>query len=127
MNVGERLRAVRKQLGYTQRHAAALAGMHPQHLCDLERGRIAIPSLETLSRLAAAYGMGVDELIGSGRSYAADELPEGLRELLSDPEWTEAITPAWVETLVRIEHAGRRLRTKRQFLEAYLALSRILQ
>ncbi len=126
MHIGDRVRAVRTELGLTQRKAAALAGLHFQYLSDLECSRIANPSLDTLSRLAAAYGMGVDELIGHGRDYDEDELPEGLRKLLSDPEWSERITPSWIETLMRIRHEGRGLRTKDEFLEAYLSLRRIL-
>jgi len=124
-NVGERLRSIRETLGLTQREAAAKAGMRHQYLSSLENGRVANPSLDTLARLAAAYGMGVDELIGQGRSYTRRELPAGLRKLLADPEWGQHVTPSWVETLMRVRHEGRPLKTKQEFLEAYLALRRI--
>jgi len=127
MTIGQRLREIRADLGYNQRQAANLAGMRYQYLSDLECERISNPSLETLTRLARAYGMGVDQLIGAAVSHARDELPEGLQELLEDPEWGDQITPEWIEALLRIDYQGRRLRTKRDFLEAYLALSRILE
>ena len=126
MDIAERLRSIRKRLGYTQREAALAAGMSPQYLSDLETGRIRNPSLETLERLAQAYGMGADELIGRGASTPREGLPEGLQELLADPHWEERIDELWVETLLRIRHAGVGLQTKEEFLEAYLALRRIL-
>ena len=126
MDIGERLRNIRKQLGYTQREAAGAAGMSPQYLSDLETGRIRNPSLETLQRLAQAYGMGVDELIGRRGRCRREDLPEGLQELLADPDWAEQINDLWVETLLRIRHGGRALGTKEEFLEAYLSLRRIL-
>ncbi len=125
MEIAERLRKVREQLGYTQREAAQRAGIRFQYLSNLENGRIANPSVNTLKKIAAAYGMGVDELIGQGVSPGAEELPAGLRELLADPDWAEQISPYWVETLLRIKHVARGLQTKEEFLEAFLALRRI--
>jgi transcriptional regulator with XRE-family HTH domain len=127
MRVGDRLRSIRKAQGLTQRALAAAAGMPAQYVSDLERGRIRNPSLETLSRVANALGIGVGELIGRGLEQRGADLPEGLRALLADPEWGEAITPEWVDTLLGVEHAGRRLQSKAEFLEAYLALRRLFE
>ncbi len=71
--------------------------------------------------------MGVDELIGAGREFEPSELPEGLRQLLEDPEWGPQITAAWVETLSRLRYQGRPLRTKEEYLEAYLFLRRLFR
>jgi len=126
MTIGERVRAIRKQHGMTQRAVAAAAGMLPQYLSDLERGRIGNPSLDTLRSIASVFAMGVDELIGRGLPYLEADLPGGLCQLLKDRQWAREITAEWVDALLRIEYAGRRLETKREFLEAYLALKRIL-
>ena len=126
MTLGERLRSIREDLGYTQREAAKMAGMRYQYLSNLENGRIGNPSVGTLGKLASAYSLGVDQIIGRGVPTEVGDLPNGLQELLADQEWGEQITEEWLETLLRIDHNGRRLRTKREFLEAYLALSRIL-
>ena len=125
MKIGERIRSVRESLGHTQRQVAEAARMPSQYLSDLERGRNANPGLDILSRLAEAMDVGVDDLVGRGRAYKRDELPPGLHELLEDDEWAPRFTPAWVETLARLRHAGRALRTKEEFLEAYLTLRRI--
>ena len=125
--IWDRLRAIRERQGLSQRAAGLAAGMSHQYLSNLENGRIRNPSLETLERLARAYGLGVDQLIGHGRQFSPDELPEGLRELLADPEWGEQLGEHWVETLMGIQHVGRRPQTKQEFLETFLALRRILQ
>jgi len=127
MAIGDRLRNIREKLGYTQRRAADRAGMRNQYLSNLENGRIANPSLDTLTKLAVAYDMGVDDLVGHVVPISEDQLPEGLRELLDDPDWSERLTDEWIDVLTKIQYQGRRLRTKREFLEAYLALSRILE
>ena len=126
-DIGQRIRGIRKARGHTQRAAAELANVHVQYLSDLERGRVANPSVATLTRLAGAYGIGVDELLGHGRPYAGSELPQSLRELLADPDWGAQITASWIETLMGVGHEGRKLQTKQEFLEAFLALRRILQ
>ena len=127
MEIGDRLRYIRKELGYTQREAAERADMQYQYLSNLENNRIPNPSLDTLQRLADAYGLGVDQLIGRGvLSLDANDLPQGLQELLEDPQWAEEITDDWIATLLRIEYRGVSLRSKRQFLEAYLYLRHLL-
>ena len=125
MDINERVRRIRKGLGLTQRKAAELVGVPVQYLCDLERGRNTNPSLTTLQRLATAYGIGVDDLVGYGLQRQSDELPEGIRDLLADPDWAPKMTPSWVETLTRLKHDGRGLQTKQEFLEAYLSLRRV--
>lgn len=124
--LAERLRTVRGSLGLSQKDAACKAGMKSQQLSDLERGRIKSPSLDTLARLAAAYNMGVDELIGRGQAHRPDEIPEGLAQLMGDPEWGSEITGEWVETLLAVRYCGRGLGSKREFLEAFLTLRRLL-
>ncbi|NSW58313.1 MAG: hypothetical protein HPY44_20080 [Armatimonadetes bacterium] len=44
---------------------------------------------------------------------------------MDDPEWSDQVTPDWVEALLRIKCGGRWLQTKHDFLEAFLALRRI--
>jgi transcriptional regulator with XRE-family HTH domain len=124
--IGERLKCLRRDLGISQRDAAAAAGMGFQYLSDLENGRIQNPSLQTLMRLAVAYSVGVDDLVGHGFPYLREELPDGLSQLLAEPEWSAQITDAWVETLVAVKHGGHGLQSKQEFLEAFLALRRIL-
>ncbi len=125
LEIGERLRQIRKRIGLTQREAAKQSGMAFQYLSDLECGRNTNPSLASLRRLAEAYGVGVDDLVGHGVPRDPAAMPPGLRELLDDPEWADQVTTDWVETLLRIKCGGRGLQTKHDFLEAFLALRRI--
>ena len=125
-HIGERVRAVRLRLGLTQSQAAGAADMSSQYLSDLEHGRVSNPTVETLGRLARAYRIGLDELVGHGLERQPKDLPQGLRALLEDDDWPKVLTPSWVDTLVAIKHEGKGLTTKEEFLEAFLALRRIL-
>lgn len=126
MTLGERMRRIRTDRGLTQREVGERADMPSQTISDLECSRIENPSLNTLKNVAKALDIGVDELVGRGVSHDREELPQGLLQLLDDPEWSDEITESWIELLLQIEFEGRRLETKREFLEAYLALTRIL-
>jgi len=55
-----------------------------------------------------------------------DQIPPGLAELLDDEEFNREIDEEWVDLLLKIELKGRRPDTKREWLELYLALKRIL-
>lgn len=50
--VGERLRAKRRELGYSQEQTAELAGLHPTYIGQLERGEknATLESIEKLCR-----------------------------------------------------------------------------
>lgn len=124
-DLGKRLRSIRERRGLTQREAARLASMSPQQLWDIESGRVCNPSLRTLARLARAYGVGVDELVGPGRTHKSSELPPGLKELVNDPQWCDRLTHSWIETLMSIRHEGHPLKSKEDFLEAFLLLRRL--
>ena len=60
--VGSRIRAVLAARQWTQVEAAERAGMTPQRLHDILSDRCS-PTVATLERLAAAWGVEVKELI----------------------------------------------------------------
>src|SRR5687768_14846205 len=62
-NLGERLRAVRKRRGLTQRELASLSGVSLSLVRKLEQGEREDTRLETLRRLAAALRVPTTELI----------------------------------------------------------------
>ncbi|QLE75406.1 helix-turn-helix domain-containing protein [Streptomyces rectiverticillatus] len=62
--VGPRLRAIRKQRGATLVEVAAGTGISVSTLSRLEAGHRR-PTLELLLRLAQAYGVQIDELVGA--------------------------------------------------------------
>lgn len=63
MNFGEYLRRRRAQLGWTQPHAAARAGIEQSYLSKLESGR-SIPSGEVYQRLVDALEIETTDMVG---------------------------------------------------------------
>jgi transcriptional regulator with XRE-family HTH domain len=61
--LGQQLRTVRKEYGWTLRHVAKAAGISVSFLSDLEHGRSS-PSIDTLQRLTDVYGPVFDYPLG---------------------------------------------------------------
>ncbi len=58
----QRIRELRMQRGLSQAQLATLAGIRKATLVNIEREHTQIPTQETLRRLAAAFGMTLEEL-----------------------------------------------------------------
>jgi FMN phosphatase YigB (HAD superfamily) len=63
--LGRRLQAVRVQAGLTQQALCHKANLSYSTLTKIERGAIKAPSIFTIQNIAAALGVGLDELMGS--------------------------------------------------------------
>ncbi len=61
--LGEWIRVSRMQQSMSQRELADRSGLSRSYLCDIERGRGAQPSVQTLDKLAAALGVSRMELL----------------------------------------------------------------
>jgi DNA-binding XRE family transcriptional regulator len=61
--MGEKLRILREERGLTQKGAAQLAEVSPWTLYCLESGKRA-PYMPTVTKIARAYGVSVEELVG---------------------------------------------------------------
>ncbi len=59
--VGERIRALRQQHGWTQVELAEVAALSPNYIARLERGELGA-SLYVASRIAEALGTSIDKL-----------------------------------------------------------------
>jgi transcriptional regulator with XRE-family HTH domain len=84
--LGVWLKRVRGEQGMSQRGLADRAGISRSYLCDIERGRGAQPSIETLDKLAAALGHSRNELMRAGgliEGGSGDRHSEEERRLLS--------------------------------------------
>ena len=82
MNVGEKLKALRKERGLTLQKVAASAGLSKAFVGQIESGR-ANPSLASLKRVADALGIPLAALFESpdgGKETAAPE-PDGAGEV----------------------------------------------
>lgn len=108
LKLAERVRKLRLEAGLTQAELAAGAGVTVETVARLERvlrGRAsanANPSLETLTRLAAALGVEVTDLLAPARgSRPKDDRLAAL--LRAAPEPTRRLAFRLVEVLVREE------------------------
>ena len=83
--LGSWIRATRMEQGLSQRELATRAALSRSYVCDIERGRGAHPSVETLDKLAAALGAArVDLMKAAGLiepSTGGRESPEERRLL----------------------------------------------
>ena len=68
MTLGERLRSIRKDRDYTLEYIADRAGISIPYLSDIERDK-ALPPLDTLERIAAAFGTNVNMVLSSVDAY----------------------------------------------------------
>ena len=128
MLLGQRIRELRKQKGETLKDTSKETELSVSYLSDIERDRTK-PSLKTLETLAKHFDITVADLL-SGVDFAGSQtdnaLPPGLIDLLIDAEYRDEIDEAWKELLMKINLRGNRPQTKKQWLELYLSLNRIL-
>ncbi len=66
--IAERLRAVRMQHGYSQKEIADLADINPTTYSGYEN-KISLPHINILIRLADAYQISLDYLVGRSEKY----------------------------------------------------------
>jgi transcriptional regulator with XRE-family HTH domain len=81
VQVGSRIRGLRRTRGWSQRELAGRAGLSSQRLSKYERGDHA-PPLRTLIRIARAFGVLVDGLLPAGFDAAPAAAEERLRQRL---------------------------------------------
>ena len=128
MRLGERLRLIRKEHGMTLKELSQRADLSVPYLSDMERS-IVNPSVDTLQKVAKAYDMkvsglfiGVEEM---GESQS-EIYPEGFSDFLNDPDYKREVNADWRDLLMRIDFRGKRPSSKREWIELYLYLRRIL-
>ncbi len=129
MKLGDRIRELRKSKGETLKEISGSTNLSVSYLSDIERGRTN-PSLQTLDTLAEHFGISVTDLL-SGVEFAGiptdNALPPGLAELLNDSLYGPDIDNSWRELLMKINLRGKRPQTKKEWLELYWYLKRILE
>jgi len=82
MDIGYRIRELRKKRGFTLNDVAQKAGMQASNLSDIEKGKRDIRT-QTLERIAHALRCSPSELIDFEYEYD-EEIAPGLRELIDD-------------------------------------------
>lgn len=130
MKLRDRLAELRRERGLTLRELRDRISertgekLSISYLSELERTD-AVPSVETLAKVSAGYGMSLYDLLApvdspvdfSGKGTEA-RYPKALRTLKEKNE----IDEDWLETLARIEYRGRRPRTEDEWLAIYRML-----
>jgi transcriptional regulator with XRE-family HTH domain len=62
--LAKRLKQLRKQRGWSQQKLAEKTGLSFNAVTKIEQGLAKHPTLKTLIKLAQAFEMGIDELVG---------------------------------------------------------------
>jgi transcriptional regulator with XRE-family HTH domain len=123
--LGARLRAIRKQQGYTLADVGSKTGLSVSFLSDIERGRTR-PSLDTLEKLATYYQLTINDLLeGVDADMLASNTgyPPSFEEFRKETD----IEPELVDLLMRVERrATRRAQTKEDWRQYYYSLKTIL-
>jgi transcriptional regulator with XRE-family HTH domain len=68
--LGERIEALRRDKGWNWKELARRSRLHTQSIYKIVHGERADPRLSVIVRLALAFGVGVDTLLGSLEVYA---------------------------------------------------------
>ena len=127
MNLGERLRFIRKKKGLTLKDLSQRAGLSVPYLSDMERQAVN-PSIESLQKVAKAFNMTVRDLFSGveelGESVSTT-YPKGFESFLKDPVFSKEINDEWKEFLMEMKFRGKQPSSKREWIELYLSLSRI--
>ena len=139
---GDRLRRWRNGRGVTLKEVSEASGISIAYLSDLERGKLANPTLDTLTALAAALGVSLNELLGIETDQALEpRLPSALEEFRSSvafrdavaseaTRWkmsTEEVERGWIESLAAIRIGRRAPRTASDYLFIFEAARRVLE
>ena len=128
MKLGERLREIRKAHRLTLKDLNQRADLSVPYLSDVERGMVN-PSIETLQKMAKAYNMTVKDLMTGVEELGEltnTTYPKGFSEFIKDPDYQDEMNEDWKDLLMRIDLRGKRPSSKREWVELYLHLRRIL-
>lgn len=129
MELSDRVRTLRKQYGYTLRELSSLTDLSIPYLSDIEHGR-ANPSFNSLQSIARALNIRLSELFQDVYSEGAEEheqLPAGLVELINDEEFRNELTEEWISLLRNMRLGEKYPQSKREWMEIYFVLKRILE
>ena len=124
MQLGNRLRTLRKERRYTLADVSKRTGLSVSFLSDAERGRTK-PSLDTLEKLAECYEMAANEILG-GVDLADTSDPPGFAQFLKSIEAAE-FDQVLIDLTLQVERrANDRAKTPEQWREYYYSLKKIL-
>ena len=126
MNMGERIRAIRKGQGLTLDEVARRAGLYKSNISDIENEKRFKPNLKTLEKLAAALGCEVGDFFGP-RVVSESATTQGLQELMQDERSMTLlkITNEELEWLKSIRFRPSRRPTKEIYVDLLYSFRRL--
>ena len=128
--------------GLTLRDLSASSNVSIAYLSDLERGVLVNPTLDTLTAIAKALGVSLNELLGvedeSGRSVSYPKALEEFRDLTPFREVIadeakrrsrdeEELEDEWLRTLAAIQVGGRKPKNPSDYLFIFEAIRRAVE
>jgi XRE family transcriptional regulator, regulator of sulfur utilization len=138
---GHRLRQWRMDRDLTLRDVSEKSGLSIAYLSDLERGKLANPTLETLTALAGALGLSLNMLLGlEDDQTSSPPVSTPLEELRGMSAFRSAVAAqaalwrvseseveqGWIDSLASIRVARRSPRTASDYLFIFEAARRAL-
>lgn len=132
MRLGERLRELRVEHGYTLRELrqkleeTAGERVSISYLSEVERDQ-AMPTLATLTNLAHIFGMSTLDLLDPVDIFDESRSEARYPQSLRDFQWEKGLSDEWVETLARVEHRGQRPETPLEWDAIYSILKAFLE
>lgn len=126
MDLGERIRTLRRQRGWTLRQLSEATGISDSHLSLIERSRTR-PTLDKTSRIARALEVSVDALMGQSTAEEQAQtppnpLPPELSRLRDDPLYGRYIDDEWLRLLSGLSIRGRRPRSTLAWLGLFVTM-----
>lgn len=81
--LGKKIRSLRLSRGWTQEQLAEYADLHVSYIVLLEKGSNRA-TIETLEKLAKAFGISISELVHSLDETNDDPMKKQMRDLMED-------------------------------------------
>jgi transcriptional regulator with XRE-family HTH domain len=133
--LGARITSLRMERGETVAAFAARAGVAKSHMYKLEAGGLESPTLTTLTGIAGALGVTLDELLGNRRSAgdgsapAERPIPPSLVQFVREweTEHKARLPKDVVHSLATLQFRGKRPRTLEDWRVIYAVVERTLR
>jgi transcriptional regulator with XRE-family HTH domain len=133
--LGARITALRLRMGESVASFAARSGVAKSHIYKLEAGGLDNPTVTTLTGIAGALGITLDELLGNSRKGepksepAEPPMPPSLTQFLRDweTEHKSRMPKDVVHSLATLQFRGKRPRTVEDWRVIYAVVDRTLR
>jgi transcriptional regulator with XRE-family HTH domain len=121
MDLGEKIKTLRKKLGLSQGELAAKVEINPTHLSRLETGRYQ-PSVELLKKLSDVFEVTTDSLLGAADEQAPEVKIQN-RPLVDRIRLIETLDEADQQALVQVIDSMLTKQKMRQLLNQAASLA----